>query len=637
MSLNPSRYAELFLTESRDNLAAANASLLRLEEAPDDASAIDALFRSVHTLKGMAGVMGYAAVVDLAHDMESLLAQARDGDRRLTTEDTSVLFDAADALETAIELSVAGRGGEIDVAALCQHLRGLSRTHNPAMAATAEWEIGLHLPEGDGVAVHVRLAGDAPLRGARAHLVLQRARALGEVRATAPDERALHEERFGSEFAIRLVTDATDDEIAAALRAAGYVDAVSVRRAESAEPAPRESHPVEQADTAWAAGTLKAPLQRYVRIDVQRLDGLMNLVGELVIARGRLSQIVARYMDADLDEAATSVARLVAELQDGIMTSRMVPVWQVFDRFPRVVRDAARTTGKEIDFVIEGREIELDRSLLEQVGDPLVHALRNAVDHGIETPADRVDAGKPRRGRLTLSASRDRAAVVIRVTDDGRGIDRQRILARARADGTLDQEKTDLTDDELLRLIARPGFSTAERVTNLSGRGVGVDAVVNRVRSLGGSVELRTMTGKGTTLTIRLPVTLAIIPALLAQVDTETYALPLTHVRETLPLSGDVRQRVRGRDVLVMRDEVVPLLSLRSIVSLPARDAEGSQVVVLEVADRRAGLVVDQLIGQQEIVVKPFDGARGGAMHFSGATILSDGAPALILEANSLF
>ncbi|HSA54161.1 MAG TPA: Hpt domain-containing protein, partial [Gemmatimonadaceae bacterium] len=367
MSLNPSRYAELFLTESRDNLAAANASLLRLEEAPDDASAIDALFRSVHTLKGMAGVMGYAAVVDLAHDMESLLAQARDGDRRLTTEDTSVLFDAADALETAIELSVAGRGGEIDVAALCQHLRGLSRTHNPAMAATAEWEIGLHLPEGDGVAVHVRLAGDAPLRGARAHLVLQRARALGEVRATAPDERALHEERFGSEFAIRLVTDATDDEIAAALRAAGYVDAVSVRRAESAEPAPRESHPVEQADTAWAAGTLKAPLQRYVRIDVQRLDGLMNLVGELVIARGRLSQIVARYMDADLDEAATSVARLVAELQDGIMTSRMVPVWQVFDRFPRVVRDAARTTGKEIDFVIEGREIELDRSLLEQV------------------------------------------------------------------------------------------------------------------------------------------------------------------------------------------------------------------------------------------------------------------------------
>lgn len=636
MSIDAHRYAELFLTESRDHLTAVNEALLRLEQAPEDGSAIDALFRSVHTLKGMAGVMGYAAVVDLSHDLEALLVQVRDGTRTLSRDDATLLFDAADALEGAVELSVAGRTSELDVASLCQRLRGAARTVDPALTATAEWDLSLALPTGPGVAVHVRLATDTPLRGARALLVLQRARVLGQVHAVLPDESALRDERFAGQFAIRLETDASDDAITAALRGAGYVDGVTVHRDRAPDAASPVPSVAEQADTAWAAGTLKAPLQRFVRIDVRRLDTLMNTIGELVIARGRLSEVVARTTDPELDEATTAVARLVAELQDQIMASRMVPMWQVFDRFPRVVRDAARTLGKEIDFVVDGREIELDRSLLEQIGDPLVHLLRNAVDHGIESPDARAATGKSRRGRLALSASRDRAAVVIRVTDDGGGIDRQKVLAKARAEGTVDADKADLTDDELLRLVARPGFSTATHVTNLSGRGVGVDAVVNRVRALGGSVELRSVSGQGTTITIRLPVTLAIIPALLARVDVETYALPLTHVRETLQVTGEVVRRVRGRDVLVMRDEVLPLLSLRSVVELPPRDAEGSQVVVLEVADRRAGLVVDQLLGQQEIVVKPFDGVRGAAAHFSGATILSDGAPALILEATSL-
>jgi two-component system chemotaxis sensor kinase CheA len=323
-------------------------------------------------------------------------------------------------------------------------------------------------------------------------------------------------------------------------------------------------------------------------------------------------------------------------MQTGILQSRMVPVWQVFDRFPRVVRDAARSLGKELEFSIEGREIELDRALLDQIGDPLVHLLRNAIDHGIEEPHERAEKGKPTAGRLTLSAARDRSAVVIRVTDDGRGIDRNLMLARGKAEGIIDPVRTDLSDEDVLKVIARPGFSTAERVTTLSGRGVGVDAVVSRVRSIGGSVELRTTLGQGTSITVRLPVTLAIIQALLARVGDETYALPLTHVRETLQLSPTVVRRVRGTNVLVLRDEVLPLLSLRQIVDLPARDAEGSQVVVLEVADRRAGLVVDQLRGQQEIVVKSIDGARGAASCFSGATILGDGVPALILEATSL-
>jgi two-component system chemotaxis sensor kinase CheA len=624
------RYAELFLTESRDNLVAVNEALLRLERDPRDADAIDAAFRAVHTIKGMAGVMGYAGVADLAHDMEALLASARDEKRGLRVDDPPLLLEATDVLESAIEASVAGRADDVDVASICGRLRGWATATHAVPTTVAEFL----LPPGDGLAITVTLAADAPLRGARALLVLQRARAVGDVLVVVPDEGALAEDRFDSSFSFRLRSHTSQDRIADTLRAAGFVESVRVvREGHAVDP---RSAAIDRADSAWAAGTLKAPLQRYVRIDLRRLDGLMNLMGELVIARGRLEQAVAPHNVQSLSDAAGAVGRLIGEMQTGILSSRMVPVWQVFDRFPRVVRDAARSLGKELDFSVEGREIELDRALLDQIGDPLVHLLRNAIDHGLESADERAAAGKPRTGHLTLSAARDRSAVVIRVTDDGRGIDRARMLARGQAEGNIDAARSELSDEDLLKIIARPGFSTAERVTTMSGRGVGVDAVVSRVRSIGGSVELRTTLGKGTSITIRLPVTLAIIQALLARVEDETYALPLTHVRETLQLTPSVVRRVRGNDVLVLRDEVLPLLSLRQIVDLPVRDAEGSQVVVLEVADRRAGLVVDQLRGQQEIVVKPIDGARGAASCFSGATILGDGVPALILEATSL-
>lgn len=627
------QYAQLFLTESRDSIVAVNEALLRLERNPADRGAIDEVFRAVHTVKGMAGVMGYGPVADLAHDMEALLDRARSRRRGLRATDPALLIDATDVLEAAIEASVeGGRGGEADVAAMCARLRGASGGARTPAGSPAIPPVSL--PPGEGLGLVIRLAADTPLRGARAALVLQRARALGEVSAVVPDEAALLDERFDGTFAIRLRTDRPPGDVRAGIRAAGHVDDVQIVR--EASGADSDTAARERADVAWQAG-ITAPLQRFVRIDLRRLDTLMNVMGELVIARGRLEQAVGERADPELREAAGAVGRLIGDLQAGILASRMVPVWQVFDRYPRVVRDAARSLGKEIDFVVEGRQIELDRALLEQIGEPLVHLLRNAVDHGIESPEDRVAAGKPRAGRLTLAAARDRAAVVIRVTDDGRGIDRVRLLARARADGLVDEAKDELSDEELLRLIARPGFTTAERVTGLSGRGVGVDAVVNRVRAVGGSVELRTAPGEGTTLTVRLPVTLAIIQALLARVGDETYALPLTHVRETLQPGPGALRLVRGREVLVLRDEVLPLLSLRGLVDLPVRDAEGSQVVVLEVADRRAGLVVDQLRGQQEIVVKSIDGVRGAASCFSGATILGDGVPALILEATSLF
>ncbi|HEV8409674.1 MAG TPA: chemotaxis protein CheA, partial [Gemmatimonadaceae bacterium] len=378
---------------------------------------------------------------------------------------------------------------------------------------------------------------------------------------------------------------------------------------------------------------------RHVRIDLARLDALMNLIGELVITRGRLLQLTATNPDPALDESMQMAARLVSDLQTEIMTMRMVPVWQVFDRFPRLVRDAARQQAKEVNFVVEGKEIELDRSLLDEIGEPIVHLLRNSIGHGIEPPDMRVAAGKPRSGRLTLSAMRDRAAVLIRVSDDGRGIDRGRVLARARALGLVEDSVREVDDDGLFKLIATPGFSTADEISDLSGRGVGIDAVQAKARALGGSVELKTVAGQGTTITIRLPVTLAIVRALLARSGAERYALPLTHVRETLEYTDDVVQHVKGKPVLVLRDEVLPLLDLRDVVRQGAAGAgtQHREIVVIERGEKRSGLVVDELIGQQDIVVKQFDAARDGLALFSGATILSDGAPALIMDVGSLF
>jgi two-component system, chemotaxis family, sensor kinase CheA len=274
--------------------------------------------------------------------------------------------------------------------------------------------------------------------------------------------------------------------------------------------------------------------------------------------------------------------------------------------------------------------------MLDEIGDPIVHLLRNAIDHGIEKPADRLAKGKPSAGRLRLSAMRDRSAVIVRVSDDGKGIDRQKVLKRARELGMVDAGKEQITDEELIRLISRPGLSTAEKVTDISGRGVGIDAVQTRVRALGGSVEIRSTPGEGTAVTVRLPVTLAIVRALLARVDREVYALPMQHVSETVDLHSDVLRTVRGKEVLVLRDEVLPLLRLRELTGLPRDGVKLPQVVVLEVADRRAGLVVDELTGQQEIVVKQFDAVRGGLAIFGGATILGDGVPALILDVGSL-
>ena len=643
--MDTSRYAELFLTESQEHLSAINHALLDLERAPDSAEPVNALFRAVHTIKGMSATMGYVAVAELAHELETLLDQLRRGSRSVTPDVTDILFTAADTLEVAVGLSVAGRQEEIDVAGPLERLRSLdgtdvrgrgaltprSLTPIGLRAVAADWKAPA--PPGAGMVVRVRIAPDAPLRGVRAFMAIQAARALGDVGAVEPSLADLQEDRFGADFAFRLVTAHPATHIEQTLGGLGDVQGVSVETASDAAPGPAAA-PGNGNGSGNGGGPARGA--RNVRIDLRRLDNLMNLIGELVITRGRLAQLSAVIEDSALDETVTQASRLISDLQDEIMTSRMVPVWQVFDRFPRLVRDAARTLGKQIDFSIEGKEIELDRSLLDEIGDPVVHLLRNAIDHGIESPEERRAAGKPVEGRLSLAAMRDRSAIVIRVTDDGRGIDRERVLRKAREAGLVEAARTELSDDELIRLISRPGFSTAERVTDISGRGVGIDAVQTRVRALGGSVEIRSVPRQGTTVTVRLPLTLAIVRALLARIGEELYAIPMTHVNETVELRTVRQQRVKGREVLVLREEVLPLVKMRQVMGLPEAQVKAPQVIVLEMGERRSGLIVDELAGQQEIVVKQFDGVRGGLALFSGATILGDGAPALIVDVSSL-
>ena len=633
-----SQYAELFLAESREHLTACNQLLLEWEKHPSGLAPVGGLFRAVHTVKGMAATMGYARVTDLAHRMESLLDLLRRGAHPATDELLQLLFRARDALEHAVELSVVGREDELDVAEVVADLESAAALlAGPERAvpapATATAVVAPGAPrEGGGRLVQVTLRAEAPLKGGRALLALKRAQALGAVQGVTPPQAGFESDDFDGRFSFRLDSSAAAAEIERAVRAAGDVEHVSVggggddRRAA----APRGG-------AAAAAGAEATPEKsRHIRVDLRRLDELMDLIGELVTVRGRLNELAAARRDPAVDDVAIQISRLSADLQAGIIQARMTPVWQVFDRFPRLVRDLARELDKQVAFRVEGKEIELDRAILDELGDPLLHLLRNAVDHGIETPAERRRRGKPPEGEIVLAAVRERASVAISVSDDGRGIDRARILERARREGLVDAHAEALSDDQLLRVLARPGFSTAEAVTSVSGRGVGIDVAVTRIRALGGSIDIRTEAGKGTSFVLRLPVTLAIVRALIAGVGRERYALPLTYVAETVEFGVQPTTIVEGREAIVLRNRVVPLVHLRRMLGVSGDAPARCPIIVLEMGERTSGIVVDGMLGQQEIVVKGFDPPQGTLPVFSGATIMGDGNPALILDAGGL-
>lgn len=651
--MSAGRYAELFLSESSEHLSVVNDALLTLERGEESADAVRELFRAVHSMKGMAGAMGFQAITALAHEMESLLDAIRSGRLPVDAERVDALFAASDLLGDAVAAAMEGAEERVECGAVLERLRALSAAGAdvvtpggaPAAAADAATEpSGVDVRSAWSVTVHQDPA--APLRGARAFLAIRRLEGVGRVVGVRPSLQEIQEEAHGDRFTVFLVpADGADAaRLESAARSAGDVVGVEVASPGSApstpvvatEAGPAAPRPAAPDPAGWELpATTVRKVARSVRVDVRHLDTLLDLAGELLIGRERLAESLGSAQRPAVKEALSHLSRLVSDLQHEVLQARLVPVWQVFDRFPRVVRDSARALGKEVEFVVEGKEIELDRSLLDEIGEPVVHLLRNAMDHGLELPGERVAAGKPRAGRLTLSAVRERDSVLVRVTDDGRGIDRSRVLERARDLGLVGAgEEPDVQG--LIRLISRPGFSTAERVTEISGRGVGMDAVQDRLRALGGSVEIQTEPGAGTSITLRMPLTLAIIRTLLARVGDEVYAFPVSHVSGTADMAAASASSVWGESVLTLGDEVLPSLRLRELVGLPAEGAGEDEIVVLQTHDRRLGLVVDELLGEHEAVVKRFDPVRGGLACFSGAAVLGNGMPALIVDVGRL-
>ena len=487
----------------------------------------------------------------------------------------------------------------------------------------------------------VELDRECLLKSVRVFMVFKKLAQLGEVLGSLPAVEALEDEKFESTFQVAVATREMGERVEKALLAIAEIAGVKidVLHESTQEARPSGGAAAEGATDKAAAGLQAARRTQSVRVNITRLDTLMNLVGELVINRTRLTQIAHGFDLPELREALDQTSRLTAELQDEVMKTRMVPVEHVFNRFPRMVRDLARTEYKEIDFVVEGKEIELDRTILDEISDPLIHMIRNAVDHGIAIPEKRVKQGKPARGTVKLSAYRDRNYVAIEVYDDGEGIDPARVFDRAVAKGLMSEdERRTLTDDDVLRVLCLPGFSTSEQVSGVSGRGVGMDAVKSKAEALGGFVLLAFAPGLGTTVTLKLPLTLAIVQALMVEVAGETYAVPLGTVRETHVISPEDIKTVQSHEAIFLRDETIPLLRLDRLLecSVQLNGAEQFPVVITEIGPRLIALGVHSLIGQQEIVISALDKFLKRVEGFAGATILGTGRVALILDIPSL-
>lgn len=686
-SVDVSEYLGLFLDESQENLQLLNASLLDMERDPSDREPLSAVFRVAHSLKGMSATMGFDAMAGLTHRMEEVLAGIRDGGHPITGAVTDALFACLDTLQEMVDLVAAGDTRQVDTTALLARLEEVAAAEAapaqaaaqvaaaataPAPAPDTEPSAGAPLlsdyermivdharEQGmQVVAVEAELTKECVLRAARAFMVSTELEALGDIVRSDPTTEQIEREEIGEVLTFWVATASSPDEVHDAV---ARVSEVAVCRAVAIEPgeaspAPPEDDPAPApaADAGPPASAAppggdpaepaaKAPARASaaptVRVGTDRLDALMNLMGEMVIVRTRLAQ-TSSSGDVDATRAAVEdLTRVTGDLQTLVMRVRMMPVEAVFMRFPRMVRDLAQTLGKQVRLEIVGEDTELDRTVIDELGDPLVHMLRNAVDHGLEGPDDRRAAGKDPTGTVWLEARHSGSSVVIEVRDDGRGMDPDVLRASAVRKGVLDQAAADqLTDAEAFELVLMPGFSTAEVTTDISGRGVGMDAVRARITSLGGSVDITSVMGEGTRFTIRLPLTLAIIAALLVRAASEVYAVPIEAIEEIVEVPSSEVRNAGGRPCMVLRDSIVPLLWLRERLHLDHDRADRDQleVVVVNTTSGRIGVVVDGLIGQQDIVIKQLPLYLGEVLGVAGATILGDGSVALIVDITAL-
>jgi two-component system, chemotaxis family, sensor kinase CheA len=611
------RFLDLYVSETHENVRLLQSSLLALER-DGTAAALDEAFRAAHTLKGMSAAMGFGTVTGLAHGLEDQLEALRDGGVPAATHVDALLAEA-DLLEQAIASAVAAgplHGQDVaagDALPVAEAAGSRVRT----VTAVAPGEFG-SAPAGTRAMAIVVLLRDAPIKAARAVLIMRSLQGRSDVLGSDP---ARFGEDFDGTFRVFLASTLDLAEAEADIRSAGDVASVQFVTAPPA---------LLGAVGAPAGGTGAARMApRQLRVDAERMDGIAGGIGEMSILFGRLMQDPGARTGAG--ETLDRMSFILGQLQQEVIDLRMVPVGEAFERLPRVVRDAARRLGKDVDLELSGEDVRLDRAIIDELADPLVHLLRNAVDHGIESREDRQRAGKAPRGRIQVRAEQERTDVRITVRDDGGGVAAERIVERARAVGLLAEDApAALADDDVFRLLSHPGLSTASAVGDISGRGVGMDVVVSRVRALGGAIDMRTRAGEGTIFSIRLPATLALAQALRVRVGSEEYAILLTHIAEAVELDGEGWHDV-ARGALRLRGELVPLVSIRSMLQVPGKGAERAAVIARS-GTRRAGLMVDELIGREQVLVKSFDAATGTLPFFSGATLLADGRPVLVLD-----
>ena len=715
--MDVSQYLGIFIDETRGHLQELNEQILILEKEPENEDTINEIFRAAHSLKGMAGTMGYKRMQRLTHDMENVFSEIRNGKMKASPNLIDLLFRGLDALESYLDIIIntqdEGTEDNQDIIDGLQKVmeEGLG-TNTPeaaqpkAPAAVPSEELkGRHLvlaehelaaalkakDEGENVfEITVFVQPSCILKAARAFLVFKALEEAGDIIKSVPEVQDIEDEKFDFDFSMVLLTRKSEDEIRTGVMNVSEIKDVVIAPANisskvgaqvpqqaaevqenpaSAAPSDNENQAVPaqpennaptqnmggaaaaaQAVAAPAAAkqtaaktASKAAVNRSVRVDIEKLDDLMNLVSELIIAKNGLVSVNGdgekSMRDNGFNEQIEYLERVTTNLHQSVMKVRMVPIESVVNRFPRMIRDLSKKLGKKMDLYMTGEDTELDRTVIDEIGDPLMHLLRNAADHGLETNEERVRLGKQEVGSIFLDAYQEGNNVVIEVRDDGAGINVEKVKQKAITKGTITEEQAEMmSDKEIIDLLFRPSFSTAEVISDVSGRGVGLDVVKTKIEALGGSIEIRTTLGEGSNFIIRLPLTLAIIQTLMVEVGNEKYAIPLGSIETIEDIALDDVKYVQNKEVINLRSSVIPLIRLDKILDVEPTGEElvSLTVVIVKKGDKLAGLVVDNLIGQLEIVIKSIGKYINNSKLISGATILGDGEIALILDVNVL-
>ena len=658
-----SAYLGVFLDEVDEQLQILDENILQLEKDPFNKDTIQSIFRAAHTLKGSSASMGYEKMKEFTHHLENVFEQIRQEHIEVTPSLINIIFESIDLIRQLKDGIVEDCLDAIDIVPAIHALERLQEqpplveeTLSVELDAPFELEefqlntLNNALTQGyNGFDIAITLMEEAFMKNVRAFIIYNQLTDLGEIIATSPSADTMeNDEDFDGNMHFILVTKQSQEVILAVLNHIPDICTIDIQRKKTVEQA--ASPNVEAASEIIIEETMpqaKGKIISTVRVDVERLEYLMNLVGELVIDQTRLVDVRGRFAQKDisyetefevLDEVTNHLSRVISELQEGMMKTRMLSIEQLFNRFPRMVRDTAQKANKEIDFVMQGKETELDRTLIEEISDPIIHLLRNAIDHGIEPPADRLNNGKPAVGKVILSATHEENHVVIKISDDGRGIHPEKVKKASIEKGLITEAEAEkLSDKEVMFLIFKSGISTAEKLTDISGRGVGMDIVKSHIEKLNGIIDIDSTIGQGTTFTIKLPLTLAIIRSLLIKLGDQTFAIPLVNVLEIMRLNTEDIQTVKNQEVGVVRGRVLPLVRMKERLGIADAAAKAVHkkrefVVVVGIADKRIGIIADKTLGNQEIVIKSLGSYIGSPPFISGATIMGDGNVALILD-----